>query len=138
MLSGDSVDELIEELTSLRLQENEVLQRLALARAREIRQRSYSTNEQTQDSTRRTVVTNEVQDKSATGINNNTKTFTKGARVRILNRVKVAAGKAVTHADKRAFITKVTPERVYFTTLNGWQTWRARKNLRLVTDEEVW
>ena len=115
-MSDDSVDELINQLETLRVEQDSLIQRLVVARARETQTR------------------NETNNKGDTEV----KIFTVGCRVRILNRVKVAHGKAVSNNDKRAIITRVTATRIYFRTVNGNETWRSRSNLRIVENDAIW
>jgi hypothetical protein len=64
--------------------------------------------------------------------------FRVGGRVQVTNRIRAAFGRSVTKNDKRALITRVTPTRVYFRTLYGNTTWKARSNLRIVEDNKDW
>ena len=116
-MSNESVDDLIRQLETLRLQQERVTQRLVVARAREARNDNYT---RARDNRAR----NDI--------------FAVGGRVRILNRVRVTTGLAVTDNDRRATITRITPTRIYFRTVNGNETWRARSNLRLVQNDEIW
>jgi hypothetical protein len=115
-MPNESVDELINELEALRIQEASVLRRLVLARETETRARL------------RSQVTRTTRDQEIV--------FSVGDRVQITNRVKGAFGRAVTTNDRRATVTRITPTRIYFNTVNGHSTWRARSNLRLVNDNE--
>jgi hypothetical protein len=109
-MSDESVDELINQLERLRIQEATVLRRLVAARARETR-----TTENTEDGT-----------------------FRVGGRVEITNHVRVVFGRNVNINDRRARITKISPTRIYFRTVNGTNTWRAESNLRIVPSNENW
>lgn len=104
-MTEESVEELINQLETLRLQESRVIERLRAARAREA---------------------------------DPTTTFIVGNRVEVTNRITIPFGRAANINDRRAIITKVKPNQIYFRTLNGSSTWRARKNLRIVPDNEVW
>jgi hypothetical protein len=108
-MSDDSVDSLIRQLERLRLQEALVLQRLIAARQRE-------TSED--DATER-------------------EAFRIGGRITI-NNPKPRFGRALSVNDRRAIISNVTSSRVYYKTLNGASTWRARNNLTIVDPEITW
>ena len=108
-MSDDSVDSLINQLERLRLQEALVLQRLIAARQRE----NSGVNEPEREA------------------------FRVGGRITI-NNPKPRFGRALTTNDTRAIITKVTETRVYYRTLNGTSTWRARFNLTIVNPEVTW
>jgi hypothetical protein len=108
-MSDDSVDSLINQLERLRLQEALVLQRLIAARQRE----NSGVNEPEREA------------------------FRVGGRITI-NNPKPRFGRAITTNDTRAIITKVTETRVYYRTLNGTSTWRARFNLTIVNPEVTW
>ena len=112
-MSDDSVDSLISQLERLRLQEALVLQRLIEARARET-----STTETTRREPER-------------------ENFRIGGRITI-NNPNTRFGRAVNPNDTRAIITKLMATRVYYKTLNGTTTWRARNNLKLVDPEVNW
>jgi hypothetical protein len=119
-MSNESVDDLIRQLEALRIQEVSVLQRLVTARERETRARTRSSQ-----GTRPTAYPEG-------------EAFRIGDRVQITNRIRVPFGRTVTINDRRATVTSITPTRVYFLTNNGNSTWRARTNLRVVADNEVW
>jgi hypothetical protein len=119
-MSNESVDDLISQLETLRIQEASVLQRLVTARERETRARTRSS--QGARTTR-----------DAEG-----EAFRIGDRVQVTNRVRVPIGRTVTINDRRATVTHITQTRIYFLTNNGNSTWRARTNLGLVNDSEVW
>ena len=108
-MSDDSVDSLIRQLERLRLQEAIVLQNLIAARQRE----NSGTNSP------------------------ETETFRIGSRI-TFNNPKPRFGRALSPNDSRAIITKVTASRIYFKTLNGTATWRARTNLTRVDTEVNW
>jgi hypothetical protein len=117
-MSNDSVDDLINQLDQLRIQETNILQRLVTARERETRARARETPARRQ----------EAEDDN----------FSFGDRIQITNKVRLSFGRAVTINDRRAIVTSTTPTRVYFRTVNGTNTWRARANLRKVREDEVW
>ncbi len=117
-MSNESVDELINQLESLRIQETIVLQRLIAARERE----SLAT----------------TQGGRTRGIDTETEPFRIGGRVQVTNRIRATFGRSATINDTRAYITRVSQTRVYFRTVNGNTTWRARTNLRIVADNEDW
>jgi hypothetical protein len=110
-MSEESVDDLINQLERLRIQEATILRRLVAARARETRR----TEEDAEDGT-----------------------FRVGGRVEITDRVRITFGRNVNIDDRRAIITRITPTRIYFRTVNGHTTWRAESNLRLVPRNETW
>jgi hypothetical protein len=109
-MSDESVDALISQLETLRIQEATILRRLITAQARESRTEPD---------------TEEV-------------TFRVGGRVEITNRVRPAFGRTATANDRRATITKILPTRIYFRTINGNNTWRAEHNLIIVQRNENW
>ena len=110
-MSDESVDELIQQLERLRVRESNILQKLVSARARETRARQLGTE---------------------AGV------FRVGSRVEITNRINTSFGRTLTADDRRAVVTRVTTARVYFRTVNGNNTWRARHNLRIVPQGEAW
>jgi hypothetical protein len=112
-MSDDSVDSLIRQLERLRLQEALVLQRLIAARQRENSRTNEPTNEPEREA------------------------FRVGGRITI-NNPNTRFGRAVNSNDRRAIISKVTATRVYYKTLNGTTTWRARSNLTIVDPEVTW
>ena len=61
-----------------------------------------------------------------------------GARVFITNRITRIFGRTATLNDRRSYVTRITPTRIYVRTVNGIDTWRLRSNLRIVPDEEAW
>jgi hypothetical protein len=63
--------------------------------------------------------------------------FTIGGRITV-NNPKPRFGRALSPNDSRAIISKVTASRIYFKTLNGTATWRARNNLKTVDPEVTW
>jgi hypothetical protein len=104
----ESVEELTEQLEALQLVEASIRRRLSRARAREQRRQQ------------------QLQ-------------LRVGARIEVTNPITTADGTLATEAnDRRAFITRITLTQVHFRTLNGHETWRARRNIRLVPDDEVW
>ena len=109
-MSDDSVDSLIRQLDRLRLQEARVLQRLI-----EARQRENNSGEN-------------QPDRAA---------FRIGGRVTV-NNPNARFGRTIGTNDRRAIITKITDTRVYYTTLSGASTWRARSNLTIVDPEVTW
>lgn len=111
-MSNESVDELIEQLKELKLKEEELLEKIIIARA--------------------------AEKKSATNINSSQKQFTVGERVYITNQLGSYIRGKPTVNDRRAFVTKVTKARVYIKTVNGRDTWRSRNNLRIVGDQDSW
>ena len=123
-MSNESVDELISQLEAIRIKETDILQRLVAARERETRVRAREART-THQGTR-------------TQSDRETESFIIGGRVQITNNVRLTFGRTATINDKRAVITKITPTRIYFRTVNGTNTWRSRTNLRIVVTNEVW
>jgi hypothetical protein len=119
-MSEDSVDSLIRQLERLRLQEALVLQNLIAARQRE---NSGASAQRVNSGGRATAPEREA--------------FRIGGRV-VINNPKPRFGRVVNTNDSRAVISKVTATRVYFKTLNGTTTWRARNNLTIVNPEVTW
>jgi hypothetical protein len=117
-MSTESVDELINQLESLRIQEANILQRLIAARERESHATTRGIRSRETDT--------EIEP------------FSVGRRVQATNNIRGTFGRSVTINDKRAFITRVTLTRVYFRTVNGNNTWRSRTNLQIVEDNEDW
>ena len=103
----ESVDELIEQLKSLKVQENEVLEKLSRAREQEKAQ----TRNRTQGNT----------------------TYEPGDRVRITNTVKVPFTRSANARDRTATVRYTRPYnkqiKVFITTDNGFRTWRLEKIL---------
>ena len=60
--------------------------------------------------------------------------YVKGDRVRIINYIKMPAGRTLTEADRVGTVTSVSVvvDRVYFKTDSGTKTYRAAKNLILI------
>jgi hypothetical protein len=123
-MSNESVDELISQLEAIRIEETDILQRLVAARERETRVRARDARTAHQG--------------TRTQPDRETESFIVGGRVQITNNVRLTFGRTATINDKRAVITKITPTRIYFRTVNGTNTWRARTNLRIVDTNEVW
>jgi hypothetical protein len=115
-MSNESVDELINQLETLRIQEASVLRKLVSARERETRARTRSNEDR-------------VRNEDTRSTRDEQEVFSIGDRIQVTNRVRVAFGRAVTIDDRRATVTNITPTRVYFKTVNGNTTWRARSNL---------
>ena len=57
-----------------------------------------------------------------------------GDRVRIRNKVTTKSNAPVTDPDRVGTITKITTDRISFTTDSGIRTWRAPKNLKKIID----
>ena len=104
MRNDDDVTTLIEELRTLRLRENELVDRIeraATGRRQEVPRRGEP--------------------------------YQTGDRVYITNRIRrpVFANRDwTTIRERRATVTRRDGDRVYITTENGTETWRASKNLR--------
>lgn len=111
-MSDDRIDALIQELKDLRLRETSLLQRIEEA------------NRQRDDSATR--------DDDARG----PAEYQPGDRVYVLSRIRkpvFAPSNWNGYSERRATVTRVDGEKVFFKTDNGTQTWRAAKNLRLLS-----
>jgi hypothetical protein len=115
-MSDDRISELIKELKELRVREAIIIASLEEANNQNIAQGATAGVAQ------------------ATSTRNFPTDFVVGERVRITNQVR----KPVDWCEdfvwseqdaKRATVTKVTPDRVYFVTDNGIRTWRMPSNL---------
>ena len=63
--------------------------------------------------------------------------FRVGQRVYIQNRIRhVPFGRRSTPRDRAAVVQRVSGDRIYITTYNGFETWRTSTNLRHLTAEE--
>ena len=64
-------------------------------------------------------------------------TFNVGERVIIVNRIRhVPFSRRATPADRAATVQRVTEDRIFITTYNGYSTWRRASNLRRLTEQE--
>ena len=111
-MSDDSIDALIQQLEGLRLAEQEILQRLVEARARETRGRA-----------------------EPAAVPTGTVAFRVGDRVEITNQVRLPFGRTPGPGDRRGTVTKITAQRVSLVTANGSRTNRAPHNLRVIPDQ---
>jgi len=100
-MSREDIDELLERLRRVRIQEEDLIERIVAARARE------------------TETTSGTQARS----------FKIGDRVKITNRIKYF-GRAQNAGDENGTVTKITAKRVHILTDNGILTNRDPKNLR--------
>ena len=105
----ETVDELLRQLEGLQIQEALVIERIRQARTRE----------------QQASVANEL-------INRVEVPFVVGCVVEIINAVRPLHG-PITNKDRRGKVTKVTDNRIYLITESGNHTWRAQKNLRLIS-----
>jgi len=103
----DSVDELIQQLETLRVEEQAILRRLVDARTRETRERN-------------------------TDADNEARRFRIGDRVRITNQIRNPIGRQANERDRTATVTKLTEKRVFVRTDNGTNTNRSPENLQLL------
>ena len=102
------MDELLQLLESLRIQEASVIERIKEARNRERQDREVQ------------AILDVI--------------FSVGCAVEITNAVRpLHESQRTTIRDKRGIVTRVTANRIYLTTKSGNYTWRARKNLKLLT-----
>lgn len=66
-----------------------------------------------------------------------TPTFRTGEKVYITNRIRHVPGtRHAILADRACVVQRTTPDRVYIRTYNGYETWRAANNLRLLSESE--
>ena len=119
MSDNDRIDTLITELKGLRIQETALIQQIEEAN----RQRAIGqVNRGTRD------------DKDTTG--DARPTYQVGDRVYITSRIRrpvFASGAWTGYKERRATVTKIVGEKVYVKTDNDTKTWRAAKNLRLLS-----
>jgi hypothetical protein len=132
-----TVDELLNILEDLRIQEDEVIKQLRQARAKENHNKDTAktrTPFTTPVTTAKPFTVSTIVAPSTVGVRSTTfATVNVGSRVEITNAVKsTRSGQAVTILDKQGVVTGVSNSRVYFTTDNGYNTWRAHKNVRLI------
>lgn len=116
MRNDDEIDALIKELKDLRVQETNLLQRIEEANRQRQDRSNTRDNEDTERDTKRTY---QVRD-----------------RVYITNQIRkpaFAPRSWTGYNERRATVTKVSGERVSVKTDNGTHTWRAAKNLRLLS-----
>ena len=107
MRNDEDIAALIEELRTLRLRENALVDRIEEAATR--RQQEVPRGENTQ------------------------RPYRTGDRVYVTNRIRrpvFAARDWTTIRERTATVARVEGDRVYITTENGTETWRAAKNLR--------
>ena len=115
----DTVDELTQELRSLKLRETELLERLTLAKADELQGKRGNNN--------KGATTAAASEAAATGITS----FCIGDRVSITNSVKNYFGKGNgNRANQEGNVIKLTPKRVSVLTDSGHTLIRAPHNLR--------
>ena len=104
----ESVDQLIEQLKTLKIQEGVVLEKLSRVREQEKEEQYRNRNPRST-------------------------TYEAGDRVRITNTVKASFARSVSAQDRTATVryTKTHNEevKVFITTDNGFKTWRLEKNL---------
>jgi hypothetical protein len=106
-MAEESVDELIRQLETLRVQEDTLLQQIIQARARESQQ-GQGTNSADREAARYYI----------------------GDHVRITNPMRGLIGRPVTDRDQVRTVTKITRKRVFLQTDKGVNTNRAPKNLQ--------
>ena len=113
MMKNSRIEDLIEELRTLKIRETEIVAELKQA----------------------TNTTTEEQDKGKNERNATPVAIAKGDRVRIVNKVRrpASAGPTWTEANERlAVVTSVNATQVHILTDNGTRTWRGPNNLRLL------
>jgi hypothetical protein len=119
MSEDDRIDTLIKELKDLRVQETSLLHQIEEAnRQRRIRRvdRDARNSKSTESET--------------------TQTYQVGDRVYITSRIRrpvFTSGTWTGYNERRATVTRVVGEKVYIKTDNEVETWRAAKNLRLLS-----
>ena len=106
-MAEESVDELIRQLETLRIQEDTLLRQIIQARARESQQ-GQGTNGADREAARYYI----------------------GDRVQITNPTRGLIGRPVTDRDRVGTVTKITRKRVFLQTDNGVNTNRAPENLQ--------
>ena len=104
-----SVEELLARLEAIHLEESQVIRQLRRARSKEAEQ------QRSNEDSARLVVTHHHEE------------FYVGCRIEIRN-----AEQGLTVGNKRGTVYKITDTRVCFTTDNGDNKWRAKRNLRLL------
>ena len=120
-MSTETVDDLIKQLKDIRIQENEVLERLYRARQRETGNHG------------------EQSDGEQSG------GFKKGDRVTITNKIRTPFGRRANTGDRNSTVLYVNTDnnttvdniRIHIRTDNGSTTWRLRKNLRRLPQPEA-
>lgn len=125
----ESINELIFKLEDLQLQQAQVVEQIKQARARDKQSRL------------RVIIPNSFASSAPQAVSpfapllpthSSSRAFRIGSRIEITNKVGLRLGPTPSAQDRRGTVTKVTNSRVYFTTDNGQNTWRAHKNLTLV------
>jgi hypothetical protein len=119
MQQDRSFDDLIDELRSLRIRQDDIIAELAALNNTAGRHQAANHEERNE---------NEEQAEPAHGLR-------RGDRVRIKNRVRKPATAGANWSEARerlATVTRATDEQVFVTTDNGTKTWRAPNNLRLI------
>jgi hypothetical protein len=106
-MAEESVDELIRQLETLRIQEDTLLRQIIQARARESQ-----------------------QGQGTDGADREAARYYIGDRVRITNPMHGLIGRPVTNRDQVGTVTKITRKRVFLQTDNGVNTNRAPENLQ--------
>ena len=108
-MSSQEVEDIISRLEAIQVEEQDLLQQLRHARNAEARARESPL------------------------------IYRRGARIFITNTITTSQGRRTTSInDRRAYITRITGNRIYFRTVNGHHTWRAKSNIRLVPESEDW
>jgi hypothetical protein len=123
LMQDETVDELIEELRSLRIQQATLIDRIENAIRIESEQNERNEREQNDDDAGARAV-------FVFG-------FRKGDRVRIKNKVKKPAAAGPTWSESRerlATVTRIRADQIHIRTDNGTATWRAPNNLEIITD----
>jgi hypothetical protein len=121
------IEDLIEELKTLRLRETAIIAQLEAAN-----RANQDNKSQTGTTGIATQLNTELRDE--TTVNG----ITQGDRVRITNRVRKPATWTRSQAEwseakeRRATVTRVTPEQIHLLTDNGVRTWRAPNNVKKI------
>jgi hypothetical protein len=120
-LSEGTVEELIEELRSLRIQQAAVINKIENAIRTESEQNGQNERQQSHDGDKA---------RAAVGFG-----FRRGDRVPIKNKVKKSATAGPTWSESRerlATVTRIRADQIHIKTDNGTATWRAPNNLEVI------
>jgi hypothetical protein len=130
MSDDDSISNLIAELRQLQVRESNIIQEIESRYDRRSRGRSNGPQ-----AARQQEGTGRRQDTDR----DDTAAYRTGDRVYITNRVArpiLPSRDWNIHDERRATVTRVTRDRVYFRTDNGTSTWRKAKNLRPIEQRQ--
>jgi hypothetical protein len=106
MSSEQTIDELVHELEALQIREANIIKQIKKIREKQQRE---------------------------VGVGTTAQVLTTGCRIRVLNKpTKPSLTAPASPRDKVGTVTSITTARVYFTTDNGVNTYRAHKNVQVV------